>query len=404
VSHDVIVVGARCAGAPLAMLLVRRRYRVLLIDRTSFPSDTISTHLVQSPGVAALWRWGLLKRLIATGCPPIDRYVLDFGPFVLAGRPRCAPGGESAFCPRRTVLDKLLVDAAVEAGAELREHFVVSDLLWEDGRVTGVRGWAEGGIEVSERAAIVVGADGIHSLVARRAGAPSYNERPPLTAFYYSYWSGVSVAGFEAYARPGRAIAGFPTHDGLTCISVAWPHAEFEANRRDIEAHFLRAIELAPEFAERVRAGRRERRFAGATAGGFFRRPFGPGWALVGDAGYHKDPITGQGISDAFRDAQLLSNAVDAHLRRGRPYEEAMGAYEQARNVAVLAMYDFTCELASLAPPPPEMQRLLEAVHGNQAATDDFMSVVAGTISPTTFFAPANLERIMNGPASKPGP
>jgi len=100
----------------------------------------------------------------------------------------------------------------------------------------------------------------------------------------------------------------------------------------------------------------------------------------------------------------LLSNAVDAHLRGGRPYEEAMGAYEQARNVAVLAMYDFTCELASLAPPPPEMQRLLEAVHGNQAATDDFMSVVAGTISPTAFFAPANLERIMNGPASKPGP
>jgi flavin-dependent dehydrogenase len=301
------------------------------------------------------------------------------------------------------VLDKLLVDAAVEAGAELCEHFMVSDLLWEDGRVIGVRGWAEGGTEESERAGMVVGADGIHSLIARRADAPSYNERPPLAAFYYSYWSGVPVAGFEAYVRPGRSIAGFPTHDGLTCISVAWPHAEFEANRRDIEANFLRGLELAPELAERVRAGRRERRFAGATAGGFFRKPFGPGWALVGDAGYHKDPITGQGIGDAFRDAELLSNAVDAHLRGGRPYDEAMGAYEQARNAAVLAMYEFTCEVASLAPPPPDMQRLLEAVHGNQAATDDFMGVIAGTVSPTSFFAPANVQRILDGPASIPG-
>jgi 2-polyprenyl-6-methoxyphenol hydroxylase-like FAD-dependent oxidoreductase len=169
------------------------------------------------------------------------------------------------------------------------------------------------------------------------------------------------------------------------------------ANRRNLEAHYLRTIGLVPEFAERVRAGRREERLVGAAADGFLRTPYGPGWALVGDAGYQKDPITAQGISDAFRDAELLTDAVDRHLGGGRPYDETMRAYEEARNAAVLPMYEFTCEMASLAPPPPDMQRLLQAVHGNQAATDDFLSVFAGTVSPATFFAPKNVERILAG-------
>src|ERR1700704_6032231 len=167
--YDAIVVGARCAGSPTAMLLARKGYKVLVVDRATFPSDTLSTHIVHPPGVAALKRWGLLDRLAATGCPPIDTFTFDFGPFTLSG----APGTDDspiAYCPRRTVLDKLLVDAASEAGAEVREEFTVQDVLTENGRVVGVRGHSKGGDSVTERAQVVIGADGRNSLVARAVG------------------------------------------------------------------------------------------------------------------------------------------------------------------------------------------------------------------------------------------
>ncbi|HCO04009.1 MAG TPA: oxidoreductase, partial [Actinobacteria bacterium] len=164
--YDAIVVGARCAGSPAAMLLARKGYRVLVVDRATFPSDTISTHVVQPQGVAALKGWGLLDRLTVTGCPPIDTYAFDFGPFTISG----APGTDDspvAYSPRRTVLDKLLVDAASDAGAEVREAFTVEEVVVEDGCVVGVRGHAKGGQSVMEQARVVVGADGLHSLVAQ---------------------------------------------------------------------------------------------------------------------------------------------------------------------------------------------------------------------------------------------
>ena len=181
--YDAIVVGARCAGAPTAMLLARKGRKVLVVDRATFPSDTISTHLLHPPGVALMRRWGLLDRLVATGCPAIHTYAFDMGPFVIAG----SPGTEAepvSYAPRRTVLDKLLVDAASESGAEVREGFAVDEVLIENGRVTGIRGRGEGGRSVAEHAQVVVGADGLHSLVAQAVGAESYNERPPLLAGY----------------------------------------------------------------------------------------------------------------------------------------------------------------------------------------------------------------------------
>ncbi|HVE25136.1 MAG TPA: FAD-dependent monooxygenase, partial [Sporichthya sp.] len=138
-TYDVVVVGARCAGSPLAMLLARRGYRVGVVDRAEFPSDTISTHLLHPPAVDALRRWGLLDQVVATGCPPIHTYAFDFGPIVIAGPPG-DPDSATAYCPRRIVLDKILVDAAVASGAEVRERFSVSDVVLEDGVVCGVRG------------------------------------------------------------------------------------------------------------------------------------------------------------------------------------------------------------------------------------------------------------------------
>ncbi len=392
--YDVIVVGARCAGSPTAMLLARKGYKVLVVDRAKFPSDTISTHLLHPPGVAALKRWGLLDQMVATGCPPIDTYAFDFGPFTISG----APGTDEApvaYAPRRTVLDKLLVDTAYETGAEVREGFTVEDVLVEEGRVTGIRGHDKGGQTVIERADVIVGADGRHSLVAEAVGAEQYNEKPRLQGSYYSYWSGLPMDGRnQAYIRPGRGFQAWPTHDDLTLVIAGWPFAEFGAYRNDIEGNFLRTLELAPPFAERIRSATRETRFVGTALPNFFRKPYGPGWALVGDAGYDKDFITAYGMHDAFRDAELCATALDETFTGVRSFDVAMADYQSARDRHNLPFYEFTAQIATLEPPPPELAQVLGAVHGNQAAMDEFVRVAAGVTSPAEFFSEANIGRI----------
>jgi 2-polyprenyl-6-methoxyphenol hydroxylase-like FAD-dependent oxidoreductase len=394
-AYQAIIVGARCAGSPLAMLLARKGYRVLMVDRANFPSDTLSTHVVQPLGVAALSRWGLLDRLVETGVPPIDTYAFDFGPFTITGSPG-TEGAPIAYCPRRTVLDKLLVDAAAEADVEIREDFTVEELLMEDGRVVGIKGHAKSGVAISERADIVVGADGRNSLVAEAVRAQKYNERPPLLAPYYAYWSGLPMNGrFETYIRPHGGFAAAQTHDGLTMIVGGWPYTEFATNKKDVEGNYRKLFELAPSFADRLRGARLEGRLAGAPTPNFFRKPFGPGWALVGDAGYIKDPITAQGIYDAFRDAERCAVALDEGLTGARSLDGAMSDYQRDRDARVLPMYKFTCQLATLEPPPPEMLQLFGAIHGNQKAMNGFAQMNAGTVSPAEFFSPENVGAIM---------
>jgi 2-polyprenyl-6-methoxyphenol hydroxylase-like FAD-dependent oxidoreductase len=386
-AYDAIVVGARCAGSPTAMLLARRGYRVMLVDRATFPSDTVSTHVVQPLGVAALARWGLLDRLTATGCPPIHTFAFDFGPVTISGAPGTSDA-PVAYCPRRTVLDKLLVDAAAEAGAEVREGFTVEEVLIEQGRVVGVKGRSHSGDAVTERAEVVVGADGWDSVVADAVKPERYNEKPPLLAAYYSYWSGLPNDGrFEIYIRPHRGFATAPTHDNQTLIVGGWPYSEFAANKQDVEGNFLKMLELAPEFVKRVRGAKRETRFAGAVLPNYFHKPYGPGWVLVGDAGYIKDSITAQGINDAFRDAERCAIALDDSFTGARSFDDVMGAYQRGRDEHVLPMYEFTCQLATLEPPPAEMQQLLGAIHDNQQAMDGFAKMNAGTISPAEFGA-----------------
>ncbi|HZP13439.1 MAG TPA: NAD(P)/FAD-dependent oxidoreductase [Nevskiaceae bacterium] len=388
-TFDAIVVGARCAGSPTAMLLARKGYRVLLVDRATFPSDTLSTHVVHPVAAAALARWGLLDRLLATGLPPIDTYSFDFGAFKLSGSPG-TPELPPAYCPRRIVLDKLLRDAAEEAGAEVREDFSVEGLLTEQGSVVGIRGRSKKtGATVEERATVVVGADGRASVVAGAVKAERYHERAPLLQPYYAYWSGLPMNGrFETYILPQRGFAAAPTHDGLTMVVGGWPVSEYEANRNDVEGNFDKVLQQVPGFYERTRQARRETRYVGTSTPNFFRKPFGPGWALVGDAGYLKDPITAQGINDAFRDAQACAAAIDESLSGAKPYDVAMDEYQRARDAKVLPMYDFTCGLASLQPPPPEVQQLFGAIAGNASAMDRFVQMNAGTISPAEFFAP----------------
>ena len=395
--YDAIVVGARCAGSPTAMLLARKGHRVLVVDKDEFPSDTLSTHMVHPPGIALLQQWGLRDRLIATGCPPIRRYSYDFGPFTISGRPRPIDHIDAGYGPRRTVLDSLLVGAAREAGAEVREGFKVEDILSEDGRVTGVRGHTQNGSSITEHARVVIGADGLYSRVAKTVRPEQYNERPPLQAAYYTYWSDLPSEGLEIYIRERRAWGLIPTHDNLTLVVIGWPQAEFETNRLNVEGAYLASFELAPGFAERLRRARREAPFRGAAVPSFFRKPFGPGWALVGDAGYNKDPVTAWGISDAFRDADLCATALDQWFHAERPFDEAMSDYQRTRDEHSLAMFDLTCGFATLAPPPPDMLRLLIASAARQDAQDQFVSMMAGTFPVPAFFAPENAERIVAG-------
>ena len=389
--HDAIVVGARAAGSPTAMLLARKGYRVLLVDRASFPSDTLSTHYIHQPGIARLHRWGLLERLVETGCPPIETMTFDVGPFALAASPPPSDGVAPGFCPRRTVLDSLLLEAAAEAGAEVRTGVAVEELLFDNGVVVGAR--VDG---VEERARVVVGADGRNSLVARAVQAPEYERRQGRTCAYYSYWAGAQSDRAELYPRDGRMIISGPTHDGLQLVVSFWPREEFHAVRADVERSFDDAVALASPLAERLAAGERADRFYGIGELPFwYRRPYGPGWALVGDAGYHKDPITAQGITDAFRDAELLTGALDAGFGGGRPLDEALGEYERVRNEETRGLYELTYELASLAAPPPEQRALFGALRENEAEAGRFFGVIAGTVRPDEFFAPENVGRIV---------
>jgi flavin-dependent dehydrogenase len=317
--YDVIVVGTRAAGASTAMLLARRGMSVLAVDRARFPSDTLSTHQVQAPGVACLRRWGLLDKVAAI-TPPTRQVKLDAGGVILEGSfPPC--DGESAlYSPRRTTLDALLVDAARAAGAEVRENFRVEELAWGDGAAVGILGRSGTGATVTSKAHLVVGADGKHSMIADAVQAPCYRRHAAMTVACYGYWSGVPLGAGELYQRPGCAAAAFPTNDNLIMAYVATPIADFAEWRNDIERHYLETLDRCGDLGERLRCGQRvERIRTTPDLPNHVRVPYGPGWALVGDAGLVMDPVSAQGIGNGFVQAEWLAAALTAGLGGTRP-------------------------------------------------------------------------------------
>jgi len=398
--YDAIIVGARCAGSPTAMLLARKGYKVLMVDRSVFPSDmSFSNHFMHQAGAACLMRWGLLERLAATGCPPITEDFFDYGAFSLTGPVPPADGVNTAFAPRRIVLDPLLADAAVEAGAELRDGFSVQELLWDNGTVVGIRGRHKEKV-YEERARIVVGADGMFSAVARAVQAPEYRSSPALEGSWYAYWSGVPMKGWHLWLRPERVIFAYNTNHGLTLIGVAFIAKDLPEVRAGIERHHSEVIaQHAPELAERMHNGRRESRFVGGAIPYHIRRPYGPGWALVGDAGYQKDPCTASGITDAFRSAEWLAQAIDDGFSGRRPMEQALAKYEETRNQSEMPYFELTTQLAALAPPPKEVQDLLFALQFNPEQRSRFFGVLSHSVPVQDFFAPENVEKIMAGSA-----
>ena len=402
--YDAIVIGARCGGAATAMLLARKGHRVLLVDRAVFPSDIPHGHLIHRGGPKRLASWGLLDRVIATGAPAITSMSSDLGDVTLASSDLSMGDVPVAIGPRRTALDRVLVDAAVEAGVELRAGFSVEALTMEGDQVTGIRGGdRRAGTSVTERATITIGADGRNSHVARAVSAPESEPVPSLTCWYFSYWADVVGDTLEIYDRHGRAIFAFPTNDGLFAVFVAWPISELGLVRSDIERQFLAAVDRMPTLGERVRAGRRADRFYGATdLRNFLRRPYGRGWALVGDAGCHKDPYLALGITDAFRDAEILATAIDDGLAGRRELSDALADYERVRNESTMPDYRMNLDRARFTPMSQTERMLRGALHGNAGATRQFFLTVEDLAPREVFFGPENMGRLMAAARAQP--
>jgi menaquinone-9 beta-reductase len=346
-SFDAIIIGARPAGAATAMLLARRGHRVLVLERARRGSDTLSTHALMRAGVVQLERWGLLDRLVAAGTPPIGRVSFRY-----ADRHVPIDLGEPLYAPRRTVLDPMLADAAEEAGAQVHYGSRVEHLLTDAmGRVRGVRATSPSGRSVDLSATVTIGADGRRSLVAREVGAEVTHAGRRAASAIYGYVEGVTSDhdGVEWLYAPGVAGGLIPTNDGQHCAFVAAPARRFADELRfDLEAAFARVLaEVSPEAASRVAAGRRVgplRGFPGVP--GWLRRPYGDGWALVGDAGYFKDPQTAHGLADALRDAELLARAADDGIAGRAPMDLALREYERVRDELSLPLFEVTEAIA----------------------------------------------------------
>jgi 2-polyprenyl-6-methoxyphenol hydroxylase-like FAD-dependent oxidoreductase len=394
--YDAIIVGARCAGAATAMLLGRRGYRVLLLDRATLPSDLPQGHFIHKDGPRRLKDWGLLDSIVASGCGAVDVQLTDFGDFPLVARDLATDGVAWGYGPRRRVVDQLLLEAAADSGVEVRDRVVVEEFSTAGDRINGIVGRSLGGAHVAERARVVVGADGRRSSLARWVGAREYDVVPTLTCYYFSYWSEVEHEGFEAYHRNRRAVFSHPTNDSLYAVFVAWPIAELPAVRADVERQFERVVRGCGDLGERLAAGRHEERFYGATdLPNFFRTPHGPGWALVGDAGHHKDPYMALGMADALRDAEFLADAIDEMFSGTSSEEEAMRRHERRRNDAAVADYRQNLRLAAFEPVPSEWLQIRAAVRGDAEETRKMAMARVGMIPPASFFNPEHIAALM---------
>jgi 2-polyprenyl-6-methoxyphenol hydroxylase-like FAD-dependent oxidoreductase len=360
-SYDAIVVGARAAGAATAMLLGRAGRRVLLVDRSEYGADTLSTHALLRSGVLQLHRWGLLDDVRRAGTPPVTATRFHYGDDVIDVAIRPDNGVDALYAPRRTVLDPILVDAARDAGVEVTYKVRVTDVVRDsDGHVHGIRAQTLHGDDAIATAPIVIGADGIHSTIARLVGAQTVHETTTASAFIYGYFDGFQPGAYDWYFRPGVSAGVIPTNDGLANVFVGLPPARFSAEARggDVDAAFRAVLrEAAPDVADRL-AGRapvaRHRSFPGQV--GHLRRAHGPGWALVGDAGSYKDPLTAHGITAALRDAELLVRSLVTT-------SDAV-QFETTRDAFAAPLLDVTASLSAYDWDLPEVMNLHNQLKG----------------------------------------
>jgi flavin-dependent dehydrogenase len=375
--YDVIIVGARVAGSATALLAARAGLRVLVVERKTFPADTLSTNYIHQPGCARLARWGVLDRVIASGCPPIPTTRFQVQDIVIEGGVTGYHGQIDSYAPRRHVLDSILVTMAAEAGAEVRERHAAIGLIRQHGRVSGIEIQGPDGSIKQERARLVVGADGMRSSIARLVGADTIIEEPRLTCVYYTFWAGLDC-GYELYEGAAAWVGAIPTHDAIL-VATYFPQERFNRIRSNaMQAHLDAVRTTAPALFGRMSAARQTDRLWGTgDQQNFFRAACGPGWALVGDAGHHKDSITARGITDAIVQAELLVARIVGNVADPERLDAALGFFAADRDDLMMPGYRATVASAKLE---HHEQRLpiLRAVAANRRWTHLYFDVVAG--------------------------
>ncbi|NTZ81663.1 FAD-dependent oxidoreductase [Burkholderia metallica] len=390
--YDLIVVGARVAGSPAAMLAARAGLRVLLLDRAGFPSDTLSTNYIHQPGCARLARWGLLQKVMDSGCPAIPRTRFETRGIVVEGGISTDYVQDAAYAPRRYVLDALLLEAARDAGAEFREHCTVVQTLTHDGRVAGVVLRNRSGALREERARLVVGADGMHSTIARLVDAEVTREDPIMTCAYYSFWQGLN-SHYELYEGDDVWVGAVPTNDAIL-VATYFPQHAFETIRsRSFDAHLDAVATCAPALRDRMRRATQTGKLWGTgVQRNFFRRAAGPGWALVGDAGHHKDSISARGITDAFVQSELLIKRIQHAIHDDAQLDAALAEFARDRDTLMMPGYLATLNVAQMDKKDSRLN-LLRGVAADPRLTALYFDVVAG-IRPGTDLKRALDERI----------
>lgn len=379
--YDVVIAGARVAGAATAMLLARRGLAVLVVDPSRRGSDTLSTHALMRGGVLQLARWGVLDEIRDAGTPPIRTTTFSYGDESVEVEIKPRDGIDALYSPRRTVLDEALVAAAERAGAEVVHGLSLEGLVQDDtGRVRGAFIASPDRTVKKVEARLVIGADGRHSRVARHAGAEVLHLAPNATANIYGHVPGLDLDGYHWFYADGVAAGVIPTNDGEACVFAGFRPSRFHAERSGgLEPLFLDVLtENSEALGEMVRAhlkGVRLRAFAGAP--GVLRRAVGPGWALVGDSGYFKDPCTAHGITDALRDAELLARAAAADS------DEALVEYEATRNRLSMGMIDITDRLASLEWSLGEAKELHLRLSREMAAEAEYLAALPDQAEPS---------------------
>jgi 2-polyprenyl-6-methoxyphenol hydroxylase-like FAD-dependent oxidoreductase len=371
--HDVVIVGARAAGAATAMLLARSGLDVLVVDRSRARADTLSTHALTRGAVIQLHRWGLLDAVIAAGTPPIRRTTFVYADAVVPIDVKPSNGIDAFYAPRRTILDPLLAGAASSAGAEVQYGTRITGVVRDDaGRVGGVRGVDSLGDPVCHSARWVIGADGRSSGIAAAVGAPFERRGRGATAVVYGYWSGLDVDGYEFVFRPDACAGAIPTNDGETCVFVSAAPARIGRGGIDVLRDVIGAA--SPDLAARVDgavAPSGVRTFGGQP--GYLRRPWGAGWALVGDAGYWKDPISAHGLTDALRDAELLAGSVIDAASGSRSESFAFADFHRTRDRLSIPLFDVTDAIAGMRWTDREIPALLLAL--NAAIADEVEAI-----------------------------
>ena len=320
----------------------------------------------------------------AVGTPAIEQLSLHIDDASLLST---APQGKSVstdFTPRRSYLDRILVDAAIAAGTEVRDHFTVKELVWSQDRVIGIKGAQRGGQTVTELAKIVIGADGARSTVAEAVSAEKYIDAGTHTCAHYAYYSGVTeqnnLANVYFLTNPQRFYITFPTNDDLHLVLLFWPAAMAKTVGGDVASAYAESLHLIPDLEAQVASGHRETRITGThLLPNYFRRGHGPGWALVGDALMHRDPISAQGITNALTHASMLAEELTAALQQGHNLDMAARTYDHRQFIALKPMFDYTVHLAKLQPLSTEVKQMIPQVTNDPLATSAFVGAFMGS-------------------------